>query len=195
MNTNQTDTFYINAILEGDTNAYATLIDKYKNMVYSLSLKMLIQKEEAEEAAQDSFIKAYTNLSKFEGKSKFSTWLYKITYRNCLDRIKKNRNQHKLIDINEITVNFIKDAETVLDSIEKEERKKLLKECLNKLDEEERTILWLYYFDEMSLKEIVSITSLSLSNVKVKLHRARKSLLKVVKNNVESEIISHYGKR
>lgn len=83
------DQHYINAVIEGDTNAFSVLVDRYKGMVFSLSLKMLQNREEAEEAAQDTFIKTYKSLSRFNGDSKFSTWIYKITYNNCLDRLKK----------------------------------------------------------------------------------------------------------
>ena len=87
------DQHYINLILNGNPNAFATLVDRYKNMVYTLALKMLTNKEEAEEIAQDTFVKAYHSLNKFKGESKFSTWIYKITYNTCLDRLKKNKKQ------------------------------------------------------------------------------------------------------
>lgn len=193
--TNKTDQFYIDKILKGDTNTFAVLVEKYKVMVFSMAVKLLKSKEEAEEVSQDTFIKAYKNLSKFEGNSKFSTWLYKIAYRNCLDVLKKNTTRYNFTDINEITSNQIEETETILEGIEKVERSKVLKECLQKLPEEERTILWLFYFKELSLNEIVEVTSLSKSNVKVKLHRARKQLLVVVKKNVEPELINHYGRK
>lgn len=193
--TNETDQLYIDKVLKGDTNAFAFLVEKYKVMVFSMSVKLLKNKEEAEEVSQDTFIKAYKNLANFERKSKFSTWLYRIAYRNCLDVLKKNSIRYNFTDINEITINQIEATETVLDGIEKAERSQLINECLQKLPEEERTILWLFYFKELSLNEIVDITSLSKSNVKVKLHRARKLLLTIVKRDVEPEIINHYGRK
>ncbi|PQJ73868.1 RNA polymerase sigma factor, partial [Polaribacter gangjinensis] len=69
------DQYYIQKVLQGDANAFAYLIDAYKNMVFTLALKMTKNREEAEEICQDTFIKAYQNLSKFQGDSKFSTWL------------------------------------------------------------------------------------------------------------------------
>ena len=72
------DQHYINLVIDGDTNAFAALVDRYKDLVFTLSLKMLQNREEAEEAAQDTFIKVYKSLSRFKGDSKFSTWLYKI---------------------------------------------------------------------------------------------------------------------
>ncbi|TYP97032.1 RNA polymerase sigma-70 factor (ECF subfamily) [Tenacibaculum adriaticum] len=189
------DQTYIDKVLKGDSNAYAFLVEKYKVMVYSLAYKMLVNREEAEEVSQDTFIKAFKNLSKFEGKSKFSTWLYKIAYRSCLDTIKKNSAKYNITDINEITTNQIEETETVLDGIERKERAEIMNQCLLKLPEDERSVLWLFYFKELSLKEIIEVTSLSEANVKVKLHRARKHLLTIVQKNVEPEIINHYGRK
>ena len=70
-----------------------------------------------------------------------------------------------------------------------------MNDCLLKLPEDERSIIWMFYYDELSLKEIIEVTSLSEANVKVKLHRARKRLLAIVEENVEPEIISHYGRK
>ncbi|MEO8820981.1 MAG: sigma-70 family RNA polymerase sigma factor [Ginsengibacter sp.] len=91
------DQHYINSVIDGDTNAFATLVDRYKNMVFSLSLKMLQNREEAEEAAQDTFIKVYKSLNRFKGDSKFSTWIYKITYNNCLDSLKLQKEREQLL--------------------------------------------------------------------------------------------------
>ncbi len=189
------DQQYIDRVLKGDTNAYAFLVDSYKDMIYSMVLKMTNNKEEAEEISQDTFIKGFQNLDKFKGESKFSTWLYKIAYRTCLDAIKKNKKHQNTYEINDITMNQIQSVETILQGIERQDRSRMMKECLNKLPADERSLLWLFYFDELTLKEIIEVTNLSEANVKVKLHRARKRLLSVVKENVEPELISHYGRK
>lgn len=87
------DQHYIDRILQGETNLFAVLVDRYKDMIFTLSLKMVKNREEAEEAAQDTFIKVFNSLNKFKGDSKFSTWIYKISYNNCLDRLKKNKKK------------------------------------------------------------------------------------------------------
>ena len=193
--TKLTDEVYIEKTLKGDSNAFAFLIDKYKDMVFTLAIKMVKSREEAEEVSQDAFIKAYRYLPKFKGDSKFSTWLYKIAYNTSLDAIKKNSNQYNNVAIDEITVNYISSVETVLDGIEREERAVVINDCLEKLPEDEKAILVFFYFKELSLKEIIEITSMSEANVKVKLHRARKKLLSIVKNTVEPELINHYGRK
>ena len=121
--TNNKDQLYITKVINGDTNAFAYLVDNYKNMVFSLAFKMTKNREEAEEISQDTFIKAYKNLPKFKGDSKFSTWLYRIAYHTSLDNIKKNKNNNNTFEINEITFHQIQSAETILQGIA---RKRLL---------------------------------------------------------------------
>lgn len=189
------DQKYITKTLAGETNAFSFLIEKYKVMVFSLAFKMLNNREEAEEVSQDTFIKAYKNLSKFKGESKFSTWLYKIAYRNCLDVVKKNEKRYLTATIDEVTENKVKSTDDILTKIDKEERSKLLKGCLQKLPEQERSLLWMFYFDELSLKEIEEVTTLSVANIKVTLHRGRKKLLAIINRSVTSELIDNYGRQ
>jgi RNA polymerase sigma factor (sigma-70 family) len=193
--TTTNDQLYINKVIKGDVNAFAHLVDGYKNMVFSLAFKMTKNREEAEEISQDTFIKAYKNIHKFKGDSKFSTWLYRIGYHACLDAIKKNKNHNNSLEINEITYNQIVSVDTILQGIERKERAKVINDCLLKLPDEERSLIWMFYFDELSLKEIIEVTQISEANLKVKLHRARKKLLAIVKENVAPEIISHYGRK
>ena len=193
--TNNNDQLYITKVINGDANAFAYLVDTYKNMVFSLAFKMTKNREEAEEISQDSFIKAYKNLKNFKGDSKFSTWLYRIVYHASLDAIKKNKNNNNTLEINEVTFNQIKSVDNILEGIERKERSKIMNDCLLKLPEEERSIIWMFYYDELSLKEIIEVTQFSEANIKVKLHRARKKLLAIVEENVAPEIISHYGRK
>jgi len=139
-------------------------------MVFTLAIKMVKNREVAEEVSQDAFLKAYKFLPKFKGDAKFSTWLYKIAYNNCLDAIKKNSIQYKNVAIDEININYIFSVETVLDGIEREERAVIINDCLEQLPEDEKAILLFFYFKELSLKEIIEITSMTEANVKVKLH-------------------------
>ncbi|WP_422091572.1 RNA polymerase sigma factor [Tenacibaculum ovolyticum] len=193
--TTKNDQTYINEVLNGNTNAFSILIEKYKGMVFTLALKMVKSREEAEEISQDTFIKAFKNLNKFKGESKFSTWLYKIGYRTCLDNLKKNKEKYNTDTIDEITINKIKSTEGILEGIERKERAEIINKCMLSLPEDERSVLWMFYFEELSLKEIIAITDFSEANVKVKLHRARKRLLNIVKQKVEPELINHYGRR
>jgi len=188
------DLYYINLVKDGNTSAYAVLVDRYKDFVFNLSLKMLQQREEAEEAAQDTFIKIFKSLQTFKGESKFSTWLYKVTYNNCLDRLKKQKKNRLFLELNEFTEREIKSIMSVLEMIEEVERKKMVQDCIASLDEEDRFLVTLYYFHENSLKEISQIMKINENNLKIKLHRARKKLAGLFKLKIEPEIIDGYGK-
>ena len=109
-----------------------------------------------------------------------------------LKRIKKN---NYTFEINEVTYNQIQSVETILQGIERKERSVIMDKCLMKLPDEERSILWMFYYDELSLKEIIEVTNLSEANLKVKLHRARKKLLTIVEKNIEPEMIENYGRK
>ena len=189
------DQHYITLVIDGDTNAFAALVDRYKDMVFTLSLKMLQNREEAEEAAQDTFIKIYKSLAKFKGESKFSTWIYQITYNNCLDSLRKQKRSRKVVELDEFTEHEVRSLANVLHTIEETERKELIKKSLNLLAAEENFLLTLYYFNEASLKEISAIMGINENNVKIKLFRSRKKLATILKNKLEPEIINQYEKQ
>jgi RNA polymerase sigma factor (sigma-70 family) len=190
--TNINDQYYINLIIEGDSNAFAVLVDRYKNMVFSLALKMVRNKEEAEEVAQDTFIKVFKSITKFKGDSKFSTWIYKVTYNTCLDRIKKNNRIQNTVPIDDFSENQIKTMETVLDAIDERERNKMIQECIQLLPSEDSFLLTLFYFEEQSLEEISKVIDSNVNNVKVKLFRSRKKLAAILKLKLEPEILEYY---
>jgi len=186
------DHVYINKILDGDTNAFTVLVDRYKDLVFTLALRMVKNREEAEEVSQDTFIKVYKSLTKFKGDSKFSTWIYKVTYNTCLDSLKKNKRQQNTVAIDEFTEHQVKTIDNALDKIEEQEKQQTIKNCLALLPSEDSFILTLYYFEELSLDEISKITGLKPNNVKVKLFRSRKKLAAILKQQLEPEIIESY---
>tara|TARA_B110000902_G_C14275811_1_gene574893 strand:- start:1175 stop:1756 length:582 start_codon:yes stop_codon:yes gene_type:complete len=189
---NNDDDYYIKKTLDGDSTSFGFLVNKYQNMVFTLAIKMLKHREESEEVSQDTFIKAYKSLSKFNGESKFSTWLYRVAYNTCLDRIKKNTKYNSNVEINDVTSNEIFQAENIFDSLENKERSEIIQECMNRLPEDQRIIIHLFYFEELSLKEIIDVVSMSEGNLKVKLYRARKKLFTIFKESVEPEIYNSY---
>lgn len=186
------DQHYIDKILQGETNAFAVLVERYKDMIFSLSLKMMKNKEEAEEAAQDTFIKTFNSLSKFKGDSKFSTWIYKISYNTCLDRLKKNKKEENNISIDEFSSHLIKTMDNALSALEDKEKKQTIQNCLNLLPREENFLLTLFYFEEQNLEEIGKIMNINANNVKVKLFRSRQKLAVILKKQLEPEIIECY---
>jgi len=162
----------IEAIVNGDANSFGLIVDGYKNMVYTLCIQLMKDSMLAEELAQDSFLKAYKNMSSYRGESKFSTWLYKIAYNTCLSALRKKTVEHS--DLNESIVGGY--SNNGLQNLEQEDRNSMLKEVLQTLKEEDRAVIHLFYLEEMSIKEIIEITGISESNIKVKLHRSKAKL-------------------
>jgi RNA polymerase sigma-70 factor (ECF subfamily) len=174
------DNYYIDRILKGDTNAYASLVNKHKNLVFTIAVKILKNREDAEELAQDVFIKAFEVLKTFKKESKFSTWLYRIAFNMAVSKTRKK----KLPTVNletEIIENFsIDDIVPDMQELSNEEQKNCIEKALNVLPYEENIIITLFYYDDKSIEEISEITSLTVSNVKVKLHRIRKKLYSII---------------
>ncbi|MCK0192268.1 sigma-70 family RNA polymerase sigma factor [Arenibacter sp. F20364] len=182
----------IDRILSGNANSFALLVDRYKDLVFLLALRMMKNREEAEEVAQDTFLKTYKSLNKFKGESKFSTWIYKIGYNTCLDRLKKSKKEQHLVRIDQFTVNQIKTLDSALEYMELEERRKVIQDCLDLLPSEDSFLLTLFYYDGRSSEEISKIVDLTTTNVKVRLFRSRKKLATILKNRLEPEIIENY---
>jgi RNA polymerase sigma-70 factor (ECF subfamily) len=191
MTTNR-DQIIIDKILKGDTNAFAELVDNYKDLVFTLALRMIKNREEAEEVSQDTFIKAFKSIDKFKGKSKFSTWIYRVAYNTCLDRLKKIKREYNVVAIDEFTEHQVKTLDNALDKMEQDEHQQKIQECLQLLPSDDSFLLTLYYFEELSLEEISKVVNLTANNVKVKLFRSRKRLTAILKEQLEPEIIESY---
>ncbi len=182
------DQIYIDKVLQGDTNAFSYLIDKYKNMAYTIAIKIVKSTEDAEEVAQDSFLKAFQKLDTFKGESKFSTWLYTIVYRNAISMVRKKKITTTEID------SFVLDNHTTdfdfpqLEAIKNGEQKKYLTEAINNLPEIDALLITLFYLNENTLEEIKEITNLTKTNIKVKIFRARKKLYKELSLLLKDEL-------
>ncbi len=168
------DLYYIDKINNGDQAAYAFLVDKYKDMVYSIAIKILRDTDDAQDIAQDSFIKAYQQLSAFQGRSKFSTWLYTITYRTAITRLKTNKIDTVVLgdDIDDVADH----QPGQLDQLQSKQVKQLVKQAIDKLPQIDALLVTLYYINDLPIKEIEEITGLTKPNIKIKLYRARKVL-------------------
>lgn len=183
------DKHYIARVLKGESNAYAFLVNKYKSMAYSLALKLVKKREDAEEIAQDAFIKAYQSLGQFKGSAKFSTWLYRIVYNTSISRLRRSSLESVSLEDSGFEE---KESSEVIDayySLKDQERKKILDFVLKKLEPDENFLVTLYYYDEKDLGEISQITGLTRNNVKVKIFRARQKMLGMLKGYLKDEII------
>tara|TARA_R110002020_G_scaffold269065_5_gene484366 strand:+ start:275 stop:850 length:576 start_codon:yes stop_codon:yes gene_type:complete len=185
----QEDHIYIERTLQGNLNAYGQLIQKHEKYAFTLAMRILKNREEAEEATQDAFLKAFHGLKTFEGNSKFTTWLYKIIYNEALGRLRKSKVHN--VELNEVE-ELASDSIAYLDglkSLQLQERKELIKQGLDAMKPVESAVLTLFYLEEQSIKEIEEIMSLTSSHVKILLHRGRKNLLESLRTITKSELI------
>ena len=189
-----TDQYLIDLCLKGDTNSFGTLVERYQDFVFTIAFRIVKTREEAEEVAQDTFIKAYESLNKYRGESKFSSWLYSIAYRKALDSLRKNKKFKASELIDDITEGDVNEIDNALQYLQNEERKKAIQDCILKLPEDAAAIITLYYFEEQSVREISGITGLSEDNIKVKLYRSRKKLFSLLKHFILPEITNSNGR-
>jgi len=164
------------------------LVEKYSEKIFALAISLLKNKEDAEEITQNTFLKAYQSLDKFREDAKFSSFLYRICYNESINQI---RSRKMTLDIDNVAT---KDTQ-INDGffhIQKKEQKKYLTLALDKLNPEYRMVLTLFYLEEQSLNEIIEITAWSLSNTKVKLHRARLALAKEINKILKNEARNLY---
>jgi RNA polymerase sigma-70 factor (ECF subfamily) len=179
------DIYYIKKVINGETNCFSYLVEKYKGVVFSIALKVLKNRDDAEEAAQESFIKAFRSLHTYQAKAKFSTWLYRIAYNTCISETRKKKTEDLPLD----GVQVRDDCEELnLDDIPEERREKYVNTALKKLPEDEYTLVLLYYYEDESIEEISRITGLTVSNVKIKLYRARKKLYVIMTEMLNGKI-------
>lgn len=170
------DNHCIDAVLNGNRSAFVELVGRHKNMVFSIAMKIVHSREDAEEVAQDVFLKAYQSLGSFERKSKFSTWLYRIAYNAAITKTRRKRPEFVAID-DQLITNYSEDEiREYTGRLDQDERKILIERALKKIPEEDNLLVTLFYKAENSVEEISTIMGLSESNVKVRLHRIRKKL-------------------
>ncbi len=181
------DESYIERVLSGDKSSYALLVERHKNMVFTIARRMMENREEAEEVAQDAFLKAYKSLKKFKQESKFSTWLYKIVYNQCITELRKKKKTVNSLDDEETNID-IEDTYNKIDQLEETDRKRYLDKAIDSLDDDDSMIVTLFYQDEMSTEEIAEIMDMSVSNIKIKLYRSRKKLYEALHRLLKNEI-------
>ena len=182
----------IEEILAGRVERYGLLVKKYETLVFTLALRMVTNREDAEEVAQDVFVKAFHALNTYKGDAKFSTWLYRITYNSSLDMLSRKRRQPAYYDLDNLQHTDLQEVENALDKMEAEERDEQIKKAITMLPEEEAFLITVYYYDEQSVKELAEITGLSESNVKIKLYRGRKRLFTLLGPLINAEKKSSY---
>lgn len=167
-----TDENLIKQVLSGDTDAFAVIVDRYKTRVFTLAYRMLACREEAEDISQESFVKIYGSLKKYDaGLTRFSTWVYRITYNLCVDHLRKRKETAPLEeDMLAASSKAPEELAVAADSA------RTLHKAVQSLPEEYRVPLVLFHFQELSYQEICRVLDVPMSIVKNRLFRARKIL-------------------
>jgi len=189
MQSKLSDIDLIEQTLAGNQAAYADLVKRHQRFVFTLAMRFTKTREDAEEVAQDAFIKAYRNLQAFQGQSKFTTWLYSIVYTTAMTFLRKRRLDTSSIDDEN---NFIQvenqNAGFENNLAENKSRSFYLNQAIEQLSADDATIITLFYKGEQSLEEIAITLGIEPNNVKVKLFRARQRLKEKLERNLKHEV-------
>jgi RNA polymerase sigma-70 factor (ECF subfamily) len=168
----------------GDRRAFAELVELYKDKIYHLGYRMLNQKQEAEDVVQETFLRVYTNLEKYDENQKFSTWIYRIATNLCIDRLRKRKPSYS-IDA-EMTDGEGTDWHAMLASNDAgpdeelilSETQQNIREAIQTLPDKYKTVVILRYLHDMSLQEISDVLEMPVTTVKTRVHRGREFLRK-----------------
>ena len=160
----------------GDHHAFAQLVDKYQTPVYNLAYRMLGNANDAEDAAQETFLRAYAQLKRFHADQKFATWLLSIAAHFCIDRLRRRRFLWLSIDDETFTESLVSELPAPDAEILRHENEQEIAELLERLAPAYRLVVVLKYWHDQSVGEIAQTTGDSVSAVKVKLYRARQMM-------------------
>ena len=185
MITVQEEYLLIDRIIGGEETLYATLVDKYKSYAFTIALKVVENRAEAEEVAQDGFIKAFNYLSKFNRQAKFSTWLYRIVFNTAISYKRKNKQQFQSIENNIAVYSEGADSE-----LEKDDKRIFVAQAMEKLSDADRVAVQLYYIKEYSLEETAEMLGQNINTLKVRVHRARQRLADELRKILKEEAVT-----
>ncbi len=184
------DELYLRLVLAGDASKFSWFVDNYKGMAFSIAYRIVNNREDAEEIVQDAFLKAFKSLGKFRRGSKFSTWLYRIVVNTAYTKIRTASLHPDFFDESDAEGVLIENVDSAYHSLDAAERSAVVNKAMDRLSVDDRLFLTLYYLNENSIEEITEITGISRENVKMKLHRARNRMYKVLNGKLKSEISS-----
>ena len=168
------DVALVNALKAGNTNAFRFLVDKYRNLVWHMVLRMTNRQEDAEDLCQEIFIRVFKQMDKFRGDSKLSTWIGSIAYNACVDHMRKSKRE-VLSDASSLgPVNMAaSDVSPLLNNIDRKTMTKLVHQIIEKMPLQYRTVVTLFHLEEFSYREIEEITGMPEGTVKSYLSRGR----------------------
>jgi RNA polymerase sigma-70 factor (ECF subfamily) len=189
-----TDHEIIRRVRAGDPRSFADLVDRHKDKAMTVAIRMLKNREDAEEAVQDAFVRAFRALDRFEERSSFSTWLYRIVFNVCSTTLSKRGEQLHPISHGESEGELnaeIPDVGEIPDAIvEQKEFRDSVLDALNELPPLYGGMLTMFLLDDLSYEEIVKITGAPLGTVKARLFRARSMLRDAVLQRMDLKEIA-----
>ena len=189
MSTGLNDNELISRVLKGEQQAYAGLVNRYQNYVFTLAMRFTKNREDAEEVSQDIFVKAYRALADFRGASKFSTWLYTIVNTTCITFLRKKRLEvHSLDNEKVFEVADSIDSGMQANQVEQKSRFAMVNNAIKMLNPDDAEVLTLFYKGEQSLEEIAAILGIEANTAKVRLHRARTRLKEKMEKHFAEEL-------
>lgn len=186
---NLSDQEIIDSVKRGNDSDYSIIVDKYKNKAFSMLKRMLKNEFDAEEVLQDCFLKAFKSLNAFKGEAKFSTWFYRIVYNTALTKLSSQKRKTES-EMTSVEDHFNLESQYGADEIEKKDLSKFVQETITKLPERYSAVITMFYLNEMTIEEISGVMGITVSNVKVMLHRSRNALRDLIlKNRLAEELI------
>ena len=189
MQEKETDVALINAVLAGNINQYAVLVKRHQRFVFTLAMRFAKNREDAEEVAQDCFIKAYKALGTFKQTAKFSTWLYTITYTTAMTFLRKKRLATQSINDDDNVLQIANSgADFDANCYDKKSSYVYLNDAIAMLLPDDAAIITLFYKGEQSLEEIGLSLNMTPNTIKVKLHRARQRLKEKLQYLLKDEV-------
>ena len=189
MQTGLPDNELIAQVIKGDQQAYKVLVDRYQSYIFTLAYKLMQSREDAEEVAQDVFVKAYRSLADFKGGSKFSTWLYTIAHNTGITYLRKKKQKILAID-DEKNFTQLENHESDFKSnqVEDKSKKEMVNRAIEMLSVDDAQIITLFYKGDQSLDEIAQIMGMEANTVKVRLFRARQRLKDKMEKHFSEEV-------
>jgi RNA polymerase sigma-70 factor (ECF subfamily) len=188
MQSKLSDIELIEQTLAGNQSAYTDLVKRHQRFVFTLAMRFAKGREDAEEIAQDCFIKAYRSLASFQGQSKFTTWLYSIVYTTAMTFLRKKRVDTDSIDDENTYIQIENQASGYdVNNAENRSRSFYLNQAITQLLPDDAAIITMFYKGEQSLEEIAGVLGMETNTVKVKLFRARQRLKEKLERNLKHE--------
>lgn len=181
-----TDAELVSQCIQGDSGAFEEIVTRYKKLVYSVVYKMINDKEEVHDVAQEVFIRLYKSLDKYNPEYRMSTWIVKITTNLCLDTLRKKKQDTVALDD---AIGVSSPVDTPEESLIKSQRSLLIKKAINELPEKYKVLIILFHNNGMSYEEMTKIVDEPMSIIKNRLYRARLMLKDKLESIRKEEVL------